>query len=448
VAMTSSGVAVAANGARLIVQQSASSQPVNQSLPDGITSFDDVSIDAGNETLVFALSTFSQRVCSFLLFDGDLTLVNCVGEGDNFGVGPFTGVSALDSTLIISGGTTGITIYQYDTISGVISDTPSVLNRDLGVIGHPDVVLVSANVAALSTDFSVGTPRFGTQMASIEGSEVTFDRDFRVQNSLAFQLFVTPANFPLVNAIYETSTNTYMYTANGPMQVQEPLSSDTIDLLTGAPNGFSAVTVAVNTAKKIALFGVVSASGESQILFYDLSVDPRDPILIESIPIVGQRIVSIASGGDVAAYTTLSLDNIQFVPLSQTDLCVQDGTDEFLFRLNPNNGNPVVMNCNELTTRNNASRICKRRVDYSGIYSPPQDICLETCNSCLDCYQNGRSRFFLRLRNDGTVRLHTCNWLMKRSTKQKRRICNRTASNGGYGPARRHCPVICGVGSC
>lgn len=447
-AMTSSGIAISANGSNgLILQQTASGPSIQPSLPAGIQSFDDVSIDAENESLVFALSTTSRRVCSFTISGGDLTLVNCVGQGDNFGVSPFCGVSAFDSTLIISGGTVGLTIYQYDTGSGVISDTPSVLNdRGLGAIGHPDVVLINSGLAALSTDFN-GTPRFGTLIASIQGSNVNNEQEFRVQNSLGFNLLIAPANFPLVNVIYEAR---YMYTANGPMQVQDILSDGRVDILSGTPTEFSAVTVAVNTARKIVVFGGVTTSGGSLILFYDLSVDPRNPSLVGSVPIAGQRITSIASGGDVAAYTTtVSLTDIQFVPLLVPSLsCVENGTDEFLLELNPNNGNPVVINCNELAIWENASRICTRRVDYSGIYRPPQDICLATCNSCSTCYQNGRSRFFLRLGNDGAVRLRTCNWLMQRSLEQKRRICGRTGSNGGYGPAIRHCPVVCDVGSC
>jgi len=323
VAMTSSGIAIAASGSDgLVLQQSASSSSEQQSLPTGIASFDDVSIDAENEALVFALSTTSRRVCSFTLSGDDLTLVNCVGNADKFAVSPFCGVSALDSTLIISGGTGGLTIYQYDIGSGVISDSPSVLNRDLGVIGHPDVVLMNAGLAALSTDFSGGGARFGTQMLSIEGNNVSFGRDFRVQDGLGFTLAQGPANFPLVNAIYETNSGTYMYTANGPMQVQEPISANTIDVLSGRPNGFSAVTVAVNTAKKIAVFGGVNASGGSQILFYDLSVDPRNPSLVESVPVIGQRITSIASSGDVAAYTTIDLATIQYEQLPTSSLAV------------------------------------------------------------------------------------------------------------------------------
>jgi len=448
VAMTSTGVAVTANGPRgggLSLQQSASGASMQQSLPPGILSFEDVSIDAANQALVFALSTVSRQVCSFTLSGGALTLVNCVGGGNTFVVSPFCGMSALDSTLIISGGTGGVSYYRYNTSSGLISPSPIVLNQNLGVIGNPDVVLVNNGLAAFSTDIAVGNPRFGTLMATL-GDTVTRGEEFRVQGGLGFNLVVSPANFPLVNAVYETNGSTYIFTANGPMQVQELESGGTIDILSGAPSGFLAVTVAVNTAREIAVFGGVVTGGSinSHILFYDLSENPRNPTLVGSVPVAGQRITSIASGGDVAAYTTLNLATIQYEQLP-TSTCVENGTDEFLLRLD--DGIPVVKTCNLLAGRGNASRICNRKVDYSGMFSPPQDICQATCNSCNACYQNSRSRFFLKERN-GNVILRRCKWLSRRPSTRMDSICGQSASNGGYGPASRHCPIICGVGSC
>jgi len=316
VAMTSTGIAIAATGnGGLIVQPSASGQPVVQPLPTGIQSFDDVSIDAQNEALVFALSVVAQEVCSFSLLGVALTPVNCVGG--NFGVAPFSGVSALDSTLVISGGTLGVTVYDYNGQSGSIANSPAVLNLNLGVIGNPDVVLLDSDTVAFSSDLGSGTPRFGSLLATIDknAGTVTQFRSFRIFNSLEFNLFVKPANFPLVNAIYETNTNTYMYTANGPMNAQEPLVSDAIQVLSGAPNGFNAVTVAVNTAREILVFGGVDSSGgNGQILFYDLSVTPENPTFMSSVSVMG-RITSVASGGNTVAITSQGNPAIAFEQL-------------------------------------------------------------------------------------------------------------------------------------
>jgi len=334
VAMSSStGIAIGAMGrgrGGLLFQRSQDARQQEEDLPNGISSFEDVSIDIENDSLVFALSTVSRRVCSFIISDEDsLKFVNCVGNNnDDFRVSPFCGVSALGGTIIISGGTGGLTIYEYDTDSGEINESPSVLNLDLGVIGHPDVVLVDANLAALSTDFS-GSPRFGTQVASIGGdNSVSFVRNFRVRDSLGFSSSLGPANFPLVNAVYTTTSdedNSYMYTANGAIQVQDPRSANSITALSlsGAPNGFSAVTVAVNTEQKYVLFGGLIGGGNSAILIYDIFDDPRNPILMESILLSGQRITSIASAGDAISYTTTQgndSDGIQFERLPIRDI--------------------------------------------------------------------------------------------------------------------------------
>lgn len=327
VAATSSGVVIATNGGDngLLVSMVTGDDRQQFEITNfggGVSffsSFDDVSIDPINENLVFALSTTAFTVCSFLL-DGTTTdgssaleLLGCVGV---FSVSPFCGVSAYGGTLMISGGTGGFTVYEYDQQSGLIMDPPTLLNQQFpNIIGHPDVLLINANLAALSTDFDGGSSRFGTQMASIDASRtsVAFDSDYRVENTLGFELILQPSNFPLVNAIYRSSVaNLLMYTANGPMQVQD-LSSSEITVLVGAPDGFSAVTVAVNQAKQKLYFGGVLSSGGSLILAYDLSDDPFNPTLVETKQAAEQRITSIASGGDALAFmTTTNPGTIQF----------------------------------------------------------------------------------------------------------------------------------------
>jgi hypothetical protein len=253
-----------------------------------------------------------------------LEAVNCAGEGD-ISVSPFSGVSAYGGTLIISGGTGGITVFDYSQETGLIMQTPRFLNQQLpNVIGHPDVVLADSSLAALSTDFSGGSSRFGTQMATI-GATASFGLEYRVDNSLGFVLTLGPANFPLVNAIYrhtdggnDDAAKTIMYTANGPMQIQD-LSSSDIRVLNGAPEDFSALTVAVNEARKMVVFGGVLSLGQNQVMVYDLSNDPLNPTLVDSLQTdVGLRITSVASAGDVVAFVTQTITNaIQFLDLPQ-----------------------------------------------------------------------------------------------------------------------------------
>ena len=206
------------------------------------------------------------------------------------------------------------------------------------VIGHPDVTLVSPSLAALSTDFSGGGARFGTQMATIEGGSVVFGADFRIEDSLGFELALGPANFPLVNAAFQ---GRYMYTANGAMQVQDLETGEVRvldplpDLAEAACGGdeaceeafnleFQAVTVAVNEARQAVVFGVLDESGGTGIFYFGLEKDPMSPTrfaLLEINP--SARITSIATGGDVIAYVTSDTGLITFVdlpdPLPESD---------------------------------------------------------------------------------------------------------------------------------
>ena len=157
-------------------------------------------------------------------------------------------------------------------------------------------------------------------MATIDGGSVSFGANFRVEDSLGFNLALGPANFPLVNAAFQ---GRYLYTANGAMQVQD-LQTNTIAVL---DNDFvEAVTVAVNEARAVAVFGVVGVIPGSGLLVYDLRSDPMNPTIINpegpEFDVDG-RITSVASGGDVIAYVTSDTGLITFVdlpdPLPESD---------------------------------------------------------------------------------------------------------------------------------
>ena len=99
-----------------------------------------------------------------------------------------------------------------------------------------------------------------------------------------------------------------MYTANGAMQVQD-LETESIAVM-DRPDGFEAVTVAVNAARAVVVFGGV-AGDSSRLLVYDLSSDPMDPTMINpegSEFDVDGRITSVASGGDDIAYVLATAD--------------------------------------------------------------------------------------------------------------------------------------------
>ena len=92
------------------------------------------------------------------------------------------------------------------------------------------------------------------------------------------------------------------------MQVQD-LQTNTIAVL---DNDFvEAVTVAVNEARAVAVFGVVGVIPGSGLLVYDLRSDPMNPTIINpegpEFDVDG-RITSVASGGDDIAYVLATAD--------------------------------------------------------------------------------------------------------------------------------------------
>jgi len=158
---------------------------------------------------------------------------------------------------------------------------------------------------------------------TIDGGSVVFGADFRVEDSLGFDLALGPANFPLVNAVFQ---GRYMYTANGAMQVQDLETGEVRvldprpDLAEAACGGdeaceeafnleVQAVTVAVNEARQAVVFGGLDESGGTGIMYYSLEKDPMSPTrfaLLEVNP--SARITSIATGGDVLAYVLATAD--------------------------------------------------------------------------------------------------------------------------------------------
>lgn len=293
-----------------------------------ITAFDDVAIDPANPYLVFALDTQSQSVCSFLLNSttASLTVVGCARD---FAVDPFCGISALDGTLAISGGTGGFTTFKYNTTEGHSNtgriDVEVVYRNVLlpNVIGHPDILLVTPTLAAFSTDFADSSevgPKFGTMMVDLSDESPQELYNFRVVDSLDFNLALPPSNFPLVNSIYETpcTGQTIMYTANGALTFQDPFSSGT-GTERSIPN-FSAVTSAVNQEKTLLFVGGVNtATGNSEIRGFALT-DPLNPLISTITVVAGTgRVVSVASSGEIVLYVMSDSDDTSYAFFSHTD---------------------------------------------------------------------------------------------------------------------------------
>lgn len=328
-AITSDSVAIAtlASGGRGLVTYDAnrSIQTIHNfpQLANMVSGFDDVAVDpaararsSDEPTFVFALSANSRRVCSFELeLKRRRIFLNQIGcATTQIRTSPYAGLSAIGGSLVVSGGTGGVSIFIYDTTSGVISNSPVVRDQDLGDVGHPDVTLVTPNLVALSTDLRQG---FGVTMASFNGRNLQKSRTFRVQNSNGFKHAIRPSNFPLVSSVYyereRRGGGTYLYVANGSMTVQDPTRNGSPTVIKSVPDEFEALTVDVNSQARVAIFGgVVNQGATSAFVILDITrpLNPTFVVMEEISDDGGGRITSVASSGNNVLYVREGVEGI------------------------------------------------------------------------------------------------------------------------------------------
>ena len=206
---TPDGVAVATTDQggrrRDLVTYGESTQQVHQfpDLPGAVRGFDDVAVDQDSardgRAIVFAIDADSALVCSFRLsFDGGVSmrLIGCSTQ--RVSVNPYVGIAAKGGTVVVSGGTSGVSIFRYNTSTGRLDDRPTIRNRDLGQVGHPGVTMISRDMAALCTDFRrsnrSGSSEFGVTIATINtGTRSVRDaRFFRVPDTVGFDYAIQP----------------------------------------------------------------------------------------------------------------------------------------------------------------------------------------------------------------------------------------------------------------
>ena len=165
--------------------------------PSGANSdIHDLSIDGD---LLFTLDALNGGLSVYSLTDP--VSPSLVSGPVSVPVGPFAGVSAAEGRVVVSGGTSLLTLRNYDTTSGILDATVS--SVDLGV-GQPDV-LVSADgeQAFVSTDFlgSFDGSGFGITTLSLDAPLVVPPAASRTGLAgINFSNIQTPANFPIESA--------------------------------------------------------------------------------------------------------------------------------------------------------------------------------------------------------------------------------------------------------
>lgn len=325
------GIATSTNGGRSLVTYDAnrSNERDHQfnNLPINVGGFDDVAVDpqsmAKDSTFVFAIDADSGRLCSFELSlrtqSVSLELIGCANQSVRSR--PFVGIAAMGGTLIVSGGTGGVSVFRYNRTTGVLPNQATIRNVDLGDIGHPDVTLVTPRLAALATDADPRTEEasFGIAMANINlnRGRITRTRFFPVRDTIGFNYVIGPANFPCTSAVYNVDSGvSYLYVANGPLTVQNARNRRGIArVVSDIPNGFVALTVAVNSEMKVAVVGGVTDGGSnSAYLVLDIS-SPLNPVVVTERFLGNNndssgRVTSVASAGNDILYVRDGISRI------------------------------------------------------------------------------------------------------------------------------------------
>ncbi|MCI0707278.1 MAG: hypothetical protein L0Y80_07335 [Ignavibacteriae bacterium] len=187
-------------------------------------------------------------------------------------VGPFSGVSAGNGKVVVSGGTSSMTQFDYD-LDGKLSSVVATI--DLGR-GQPDVLVAPDGKRAFVSTHYIG-PYFGLTAINIGGDSAVFVKRGDVElDTFGFtDGGAKPANFPIEAALKE---NIVFVAHSSGLAVISVENIEQPKLLRTVDVGVKAVNVDV--AGDIA--AVVGSSPDPLLVLLDVS-DPQAPVLKHTV---------------------------------------------------------------------------------------------------------------------------------------------------------------------
>lgn len=298
-------------------------------LPGGLESLEDVSLT--KEGFVIGLSIYTPALCSFE-FDSASTLLPIGCITGNWSMAPFTGMSAEGGTVVISGGTGGVTIATYNTTSGVLNDILECLNCEVGDPGDnimmPGVSIATrpdgpplaslAIVVPVAQEFQAGF----LILPVSEGDDDDLTDVARVlfNNFIGTRLAVTVTNYPLASAFYYVPQLGFhfVYMVHGEMVVYNTRTAD-VQPVALPLAGLRASVVAVDELNGVLVVGGLLLDRDSYICVYDILDTPLQPQLRIYSPVEG-RLLSLAANGGKIAYVTAEFPAIAIFDTAGTPL--------------------------------------------------------------------------------------------------------------------------------
>jgi hypothetical protein len=259
-------------------------------LPPGVESADDVALADG---LLFVLDARAPgHLAVFSLADPANPAL--AGEPVAVEVGPVSGVSAAHGRVVVSGGTSRLTLRAYDTAGRLGAD---VATADLGR-GQPDVLLCPYGRYAFVSTHDWG-PYFSLKIARLTDAGA-----LELEDSLELATYgftpggAKPANFPIEAAFQDRLV--YVVSADG-LRVIELAPDAAPRLLAHLPLDLEPVNVDVRDG----IAAVVGSAPAPALVFIDAR-RPQRPRVLQSVPLPhgsrGTGVALTASHAVVAAH--------------------------------------------------------------------------------------------------------------------------------------------------
>ncbi len=270
VALGSYGYATMAEQGLGIVDLNSGKQIKVIQVPTGSESIDDLAID---QNLLFVLDAKIPGNLSVYSLTDPLN-PKLVSNPTPVPVEPFSGVSAGGGLVMVSGGTSKLTLRTYDS-QGILGTR--VMDADLGR-GQPDTLVSPlGTLAFISTHYSGS--KFGLSILKLEQHplSITLESNLDLPGAGFTEGGYKPANFPIEMALFGQTLLVAHSKGIAFVDIQDPKNPKLTKIF---PLDFSAVNVDVfdQTA------AVVGASATPKVILINLT-DPMGPKIIKTIPL-------------------------------------------------------------------------------------------------------------------------------------------------------------------
>jgi len=239
--------------------------------PPGSESIDDITVADG---LLFALDAREPGYLSVFSVS-DSAPLSLVSGPIAVPVGPFSGVSAANGVVVVSGGTSMLTLFHFDTSGHLSSASDSI---DLGR-GQPDVLVAPDGGRGFVSTHYFG-PNFGLTTLRIGDSprgELSKGGSIDLDTYGFTDGGAKPANFPIEAAL----RNNTLYVAES--EGLAVISVDTLDhprLLSVVDIGVKGVNVDVFEDRAV----VVGSSPKPLLVLLDVT-EPTSPVIRQTVPL-------------------------------------------------------------------------------------------------------------------------------------------------------------------